>query len=115
MVRHGVAPHDALRSATVQGARTLGLSAHLGTVQPGRIADLALVEGDPTTDIAATAAVREVVVGGVPHTVDDLIAAASRTESATAVRNRALPEVPQQAARDRYRWHREELAPHSCC
>jgi Tol biopolymer transport system component len=120
MVRHGVSPYEALRSATVQGARALGLSDQLGTVEPGKLADLVLVEGDPTTDIAAAAAVRQVVVGGVPHTVRDLTATGTGTatatkQSRTAVRNAALPDVPQQPARDGFWWHREEHIPHSCC
>ncbi|WP_078491994.1 amidohydrolase family protein [Streptomyces yerevanensis] len=113
MVRHGVSPYEALRSATVQGARTLGLSDQLGTVEPGKLADLVLVEGDPTTDIAAAAAVRQVVVGGIPHTVADLTANTKR--SRTAVHNAALPDLPQQPARDRFWWHREEHIHHSCC
>lgn len=113
MVRHGVSPYEALRSATVQGARTLGLSDQLGTVEPGKLADLVLVEGDPTTDIAAAAAVRQVVVGGIPHTVADLTATTKR--SRTAVHNAALPDLPQQPARERFWWHREEHIHHSCC
>ncbi|MBA2810492.1 PD40 domain-containing protein [Streptomyces sp. KM273126] len=118
MVRHGVSPYEALRSATVQGARTLGLSDQLGTVEPGKLADLVLVEGDPMTDIAAAAAVRQVVLGGVPHTVADLTATATPTaskQSGTVVRNATLPDVPQQPARDHFWWHREEHIPHSCC
>ncbi|WP_155056763.1 amidohydrolase family protein [Streptomyces blattellae] len=120
MVRYGVSPYEALRSATVHGARTLGLSDQLGTVEPGKLADLVLVEGDPTTDIAAAAAVRQVVVGGVPHTVADLTATGAATgaatkSSGTTVRNAALPDVPQQPARDRFWWHREEHIPRSCC
>ena len=118
MVRHGVSPYEALRSATVQGARTLGLSDQLGTIEPGKLADLVLVEGDPTTDIAAAAAVRQVVVGGIPHTVADLTATVTATatkQSGRAVRNATLPDVPQQPAHDRFWWHREEHILRSCC
>ncbi|WP_207931114.1 amidohydrolase family protein [Streptomyces sp. 8K308] len=114
MVRYGVSPHDALRSATVEGARTLGLGRDLGTVEPGRLADLALVEGDPLADIAAAAAVRQVVAGGTVHRVDDLVTGPAATR-ASAVRHAALPDVPQAPARDRYWWHREEHASRSCC
>ncbi|MBC9729421.1 amidohydrolase family protein [Streptomyces sp. TRM68367] len=114
MIRHGVSPYEALRSATVQGARALGLSDHLGTVEPGKLADLVLVEGDPTKDIAAAAAVRQVVVGGTPHTVADLLETAVKRSGPT-VRNAALPDVPRQPAHDRFWWHRQEHIPHSCC
>ncbi|MFD5319958.1 amidohydrolase family protein [Streptomyces sp. NPDC127098] len=120
LVRNGVSPHQALRSATVEGARALGLSEDLGTVEPGKLADLVLVEGDPLADIAAAAAVRQVVVGGTVHSVDDLAAGQATTRTTAAagaatVRNAALPEVPQAPARDRFWWHHEEHAPHSCC
>ena len=58
-------PVDALRAATVEGARYLGLQEVLGSVQPGRMADLLLVDGDPTVDLHATTAVRHVIVNGV--------------------------------------------------
>ncbi|MGW0712936.1 amidohydrolase family protein [Streptomyces sp. NPDC002643] len=115
MVRHGVTPHEALRSATVQGARTLGLSDHLGTVEPGKLADLVLVEGDPTTNIEAAAAVRQVVVGGVPHDVTSLTARATPGRRSAPVRNTALPDVPQKPISARFWWHREEHVSHSCC
>ncbi|GAB2907177.1 amidohydrolase family protein [Streptomyces mayteni] len=117
MVRYGVSPYQALRSATVEGARTLGVSRDLGTVEPGKLADLALVEGDPLTDIAAAAAVRQVVLGGTVHQVDELATAttAARTASAATVTHATLPDVPQSPAHDRYWWHREEHASHTCC
>ncbi|MGY0056354.1 amidohydrolase family protein [Streptomyces sp. LZ34] len=126
MVRHGASPYQALRSATVTGARALGMSAHLGTVEPGKLADLVLVEGNPLSDITAAAAVRQVVLGGVVHTVDDLVAegpgaardaSAARTAASKAA-SRATPraeDVPQGPARERYWWHREEHAPGPCC
>jgi hypothetical protein len=135
MVRYGATPHQALRSATVEGARELGMSARMGTVEPGKLADLVLVEGDPLSDIRAAAAVRSVVLGGVVHSVDDLVSGkspgAAGVRGATAVRSAAatgsgatvrsaatsarLADVPQGPARERYWWHREEHAHHSCC
>ncbi|MER5754463.1 amidohydrolase family protein [Streptomyces sp. NPDC002088] len=125
MVRYGVSPYEALRSATAEGARTLGLSGDLGSVEPGKLADLVLVEGNPLEDVAAAAAVRQVVVGGAVRSVDDLVAgteatagtpaAAARARTASTVRNTVLPDVPQAPATERYWWHREEHANHSCC
>ena len=47
MVDHGLSPLGALRSATIEAARLLDLADDLGTLEPGKIADLALVDGDP--------------------------------------------------------------------
>ncbi|NUP45311.1 MAG: amidohydrolase family protein, partial [Streptomyces sp.] len=117
MVRYGASPYQALRSATVTGARALGMSAHLGTVEPGKLADLALVEGNPLKDITAAAAVRQVVVGGVVHTVDELVAAgkAATERKAAAKATPRAEDVPQGPARERYWWHREEHKPGPCC
>ncbi|MDT8342128.1 MAG: amidohydrolase family protein, partial [Longimicrobiales bacterium] len=63
--RAGVPNAVVLRAATVNGARALGLDGMLGTVQPGRLADLVVVVGDPLADITATRRVRHVIRGGV--------------------------------------------------
>jgi imidazolonepropionase-like amidohydrolase len=47
MVEHGLTPREALTAATAVGARALGLGAELGTVEPGKVADLLVVDGDP--------------------------------------------------------------------
>jgi imidazolonepropionase-like amidohydrolase len=52
MVRHGVSPLDGLRAATRNGADLLGLLDEIGTIEPGKAADLVLVEGDATADVA---------------------------------------------------------------
>lgn len=51
MVRHGVRPLDALRAATRNGAELLGRGADLGTIEPGKLADLVLCQGDATRDV----------------------------------------------------------------
>ena len=51
MVKNGMAPSAAIRSATVDAAELLGLSARLGTIAPGKDADIIAVEGDPTQDV----------------------------------------------------------------
>jgi imidazolonepropionase-like amidohydrolase len=47
MARHGLSAREALVAATSTAARALGLADHVGTVQPGRLADLLVVDGDP--------------------------------------------------------------------
>lgn len=53
LVRAGFTPLAALRAATQHSAMSLGVERDLGTIEPGKIADLVLVDGDPTADIAA--------------------------------------------------------------
>uniref|UniRef100_UPI003F490EE9 amidohydrolase family protein n=1 Tax=Actinomadura sp. CA-154981 TaxID=3240037 RepID=UPI003F490EE9 len=112
MVRYGITPITALRAATSGGARTLGLSAHLGTVERGKLADLVLVKGNPLEDITAAAAVRQVIVGGRVYKVSDLVT--TQATSKTTIHNTMLPEVPQAPTR-RFWWHNEDTASHACC
>jgi imidazolonepropionase-like amidohydrolase len=64
LVEAGLTPVEALRSATVVPAEYFGFMDR-GVIEAGRRADLLLVEGDPTQDIAATRAIRAVWVAGV--------------------------------------------------
>jgi imidazolonepropionase-like amidohydrolase len=63
-VRAGISPLGALRSATVEPARYLGAIDSIGTVAPGRIADLVLLDADPLQDISATLRIRAVIANG---------------------------------------------------
>ncbi|MBI4551435.1 MAG: amidohydrolase family protein [Candidatus Latescibacteria bacterium] len=65
MVDAGLKPLDALRAATSQAARVLRVDGVVGTVEPGKQADLLAVHGDPTADITAIANVAQVVKQGV--------------------------------------------------
>ncbi|GAA3742781.1 imidazolonepropionase-like amidohydrolase [Sphingorhabdus rigui] len=51
MVRYGMTPMQAVQSATIRAAELLGKEETLGSVQPGRFADLVAVKGDPIQDI----------------------------------------------------------------
>lgn len=51
MVKNGMAPAEAIRTATVNAANLLGVSEVAGTIQPGKDADIIAVDGDPLTDV----------------------------------------------------------------
>jgi imidazolonepropionase-like amidohydrolase len=50
MAHHGLSATEALVAATRTGAEALGLEEHVGTVEPGKLADLIIVDGDPVRD-----------------------------------------------------------------
>jgi imidazolonepropionase-like amidohydrolase len=64
MVACGMRPIDALVAATQNGARALGMSDRIGTIERGKAADLLAVEGDPTTEIETLRRVALVVQDG---------------------------------------------------
>ena len=61
-VAAGMTPFQALTTATVNPAQALGLN--VGTIEPGRLADLAIVEGNPLEDISAAYRVDRVIANG---------------------------------------------------
>jgi imidazolonepropionase-like amidohydrolase len=81
LVEAGLTPVEALRTATWNAARYFDRTDQLGTVAPGRIADLVLVDGDPLLDIRNARRIRAVVARGryLDRTaLDGLLAAAER-------------------------------------
>lgn len=65
MLLAGMTPAEILVAATRNGARAAGRGADLGTVEPGKLADILVVGGDPLADLHALADVRLVMRGGV--------------------------------------------------
>jgi len=51
MVKHGMPPAEAIKAATVNAADLLGLSAEVGSLEPGKRADIVAVSGDPLADV----------------------------------------------------------------
>ncbi|GIX17010.1 MAG: Xaa-Pro dipeptidase [Rhodothalassiaceae bacterium] len=64
MVKNGMSPKDALLAATREGAKLLGIADEAGTLEPGKIADVIAVAGDPLADITATEKVIFVMKAG---------------------------------------------------
>jgi imidazolonepropionase-like amidohydrolase len=50
-VAHGMSPLEAIATATCNAAQALGLGSQLGTIEPGKLADLLAVKGNPADDV----------------------------------------------------------------
>ena len=64
MVKLGLTPLQAIQSATVNDADLLGWSDKIGTIEPGKWADLIAVDGDPLQDVTMLERVKFVMKGG---------------------------------------------------
>jgi len=64
LVRAGLTPAEALRASTLGPTRFFGLSDSLGTVEPGKLAELVVLDGNPLADIGNTQAIHAVITAG---------------------------------------------------
>jgi hypothetical protein len=74
-VQAGIPPADALAIATIGSARVMGKDREAGSIAVGKRADLVLLDGDPTRDIAAVRNTDAVVCRGVVYDPAELFAA----------------------------------------
>ncbi len=65
LVEAGVPPVAALQAATINNARALRQDSQLGSIEPGKLADLLIVDADPTADIRNTRKIVHVLRGGI--------------------------------------------------
>ena len=79
-VKFGLAPWQALESATINPARAYGLTADLGTLAPGHLADLIIVAGDPLQNIADATRVQCVMKNGQLHSVATIMAPFAKSD-----------------------------------
>jgi len=67
----GMTPLEALRTATINGAQYLGLDRDIGSLEPGKLADLVILNGNPLADIRQSDTVHQVMLNGrlyaLPH------------------------------------------------
>jgi len=67
MVEHGMTPMQAIQAATVNAAELLGLADQVGSIEPGKSADLIAVAGDPLSDVGVLRNVGFVMARGKVH------------------------------------------------
>jgi len=67
MVKYGMTPAQAIRSATMTAAELLGMQEQIGSIEPGKMADIVAVPGDPLKDVSALEKVNFVMKGGVVY------------------------------------------------
>lgn len=91
-VRAGLTPAQALQVATWNGAKYSGTLDRLGSITPGKQADLVLVDGDPTADIAALRRIATVIKGDVAYYPADIHTELGVRPFADAVPVRAVGE-----------------------
>ena len=65
MVRYGMTPMQAIQAGTLSGAMLLGREADVGSLVPGKLADVVAVQGDPIQDVSVLEHAAFVMKGGV--------------------------------------------------
>lgn len=85
MVRWGMTPAQAIRAATLDAATLIGHEKELGSIAPGKFADMIAVSGNPLADVQVLESIRHVMKGG--EVVKQAAGGGSRPPSA-AVHNR---------------------------
>jgi imidazolonepropionase-like amidohydrolase len=65
LVEAGLPPLEAITAGTSRNAQFFGIDERLGAIEPGKLADLVLVEGNPAVDIRAMKNVRHVMLNGI--------------------------------------------------
>lgn len=75
-VQYGMTPGEALTTATLNPAKLVGMAAKTGSIKVGKVADLVLVEGDPSVRIGDLRQTRVVMLGGKMMDADALRTAA---------------------------------------
>jgi hypothetical protein len=73
-VKYGMEPWQALQTATLLPAKAFGVEQDLGTLEPGKLADLAIIKGDPLHEIKDAANVQFVMKDGRLYSVAELMA-----------------------------------------
>ena len=81
LVQAGIKPIEVLRIATQQAAEALGAEDDLGTLEPGKLADIVLLDENPLDDIRNTQSIWRVMKGGWVFDPDELRPPAASAEN----------------------------------
>lgn len=68
----GMAPHDVLRAATLRGADAIGMARDIGSLEPGKLADLQVLDRNPLDDIHNSTSIHWVMKNGRLYEADTL-------------------------------------------
>ena len=72
-VEGGATPMEAMAAATIRSAEAIGRRSSLGSIEPGKLADLVILDADPRDDIANARRISSVVKDGKVHTMAELL------------------------------------------
>jgi hypothetical protein len=84
-VRYGLAPWQALETVTWLPAKAYGLTKDLGTLEPGKLADLIIIAGDPLKDITDATRVQCVMKNGFLQSVGSIMAPFAKSDIGTVI------------------------------
>lgn len=115
LVGAGLTPAEALRAATLEPARFMEATDTLGSIAPGKVADLVLLDADPLRDIRNTTGIHAVIARGRLYTREELdglldSAAAAATPGASTGES-ALRQAPRGQDQPGEHQHQEDPLP----
>jgi len=89
----GLSPTEVLRTATIVGAEAIGLDGDLGSIEAGKLADLVILDKDPTVDLRNTNSIRWVMKNGRMYDGDTLAEQHPTKREGPVVPNRPVAPV----------------------